>query len=137
MRASAVLDAWAMLALLQGEGIAGTTMRGYFRRAATQSLSLHLCWINLGEVFYTLIPRIGEAAAEEKLTWIKALPLTLVLVKEPLLLEAARVKARHPLSYADAFAVATARQLHAPVLTGDPEILALPKSVVEVRPLSR
>ena len=60
-----------------------------------------------------------------------------VTVREPLILEAARMKAQHRLSYADAFAVATARLLGAPVLTGDPEILALPRSVAEVRPLSR
>lgn len=137
MRAGAVLDAWAVLALLQGEGAAGTTVRRYLRRAGGGSIALHLCWINLGEVYYTLLPRLGEAQADEKLTWIKALPLTLVTVKEPLILEAARMKAQHRLSYADAFAVATARQLRAPVLTGDPEIIALPRSVVEVRPLSR
>ena len=52
-------------------------------------------------------------------------------------LEAARVKARHPLSYADAFAVATGRLEKAPVLTGDPEILSLPATVVRVRRLDR
>ncbi len=36
---------------------------------------------------------------------------------------AARVKARGGLSYADAFCVATAERLDAPLWTGDPEIL--------------
>lgn len=44
---------------------------------------------------------------------------------------AARLKSRHRLSYADAFAVATARRHDAPLYTGDPEILALP-SLVDV-----
>jgi predicted nucleic acid-binding protein len=35
---------------------------------------------------------------------------------------AARIKARHPLAYADAFAVATAAAHNAVLLTGDPEI---------------
>ena len=48
-----------------------------------------------------------------------------------------RVKAAHPVSYADAFAVATARLEQAPVVTGDPELIALPRSVVRVRRLMR
>jgi hypothetical protein len=60
-----------------------------------------------------------------------------VSVRESLVLEAARVKAVHPVSCADAFAVATARLEHAPIVTGDPEIVALPRSVVRVRRLTR
>ncbi|MBI3184359.1 MAG: hypothetical protein HYZ28_19670 [Myxococcales bacterium] len=52
-------------------------------------------------------------------------------------LEAARQKARYAISYADAFVVATARQEKAVVLTGDPEILALPREVVRVIRLER
>jgi predicted nucleic acid-binding protein len=63
--------------------------------------------------------------------------LELVPVREPYILEAARLKARHSMSYADAFAVATARLARAPLLTGDPEILALPATVVKVRRLDR
>ena len=37
---------------------------------------------------------------------------------------AARIKASHPLAYADAFALATAEAHGAVLLTGDPEILA-------------
>lgn len=39
----------------------------------------------------------------------------------PRILAAAHVKARHPISYADAFAVALAQELEAVVVTGDPE----------------
>jgi len=61
----------------------------------------------------------------------------MVPVREPLVLEAGRVKPAHPVSYADAFAVATARLEHAPVVTGDPEIIALARSFVRVRRLMR
>lgn len=40
-------------------------------------------------------------------------------------LEAARIKALHPLSYADAFAVATAARFGATVVTGDREFEAV------------
>ncbi len=39
----------------------------------------------------------------------------------PRVLAAAHVKAHHPISYADAFAVALAQELEAAVVTGDPE----------------
>jgi predicted nucleic acid-binding protein len=60
-----------------------------------------------------------------------------VKAEEPdagLILEAARIKADHRLSYADAFAVATAERHRLPLLTGDPELLALEREVTVVDP---
>jgi len=138
MRAGvAVADSWAILALMRGEGEAGRTMRRLLQRARSGDLRLLLNLVNLGEVFYRTIQLVGEAKAEEHLGLIRATPIELVPVKEPLVLAAARIKARHPLSYADAFAVATARMERAPVVTGDPEILSLPRDVVRIRRLQR
>jgi ribonuclease VapC len=133
----AVVDAWAALALLQGEGQAAVAMRRYLRRAQAGSLRLLMNLVNVGEVYYRTIQRAGEAKADERLLLVRSLPIEVVPAREPLVLEAARLKAQHPISYADAFAVATARQERAPVLTGDPEILALPREVVQVRRLDR
>ena len=47
-------------------------------------------------------------------------------------LDAARVKASHALSYADAFAVATAVRLQATVVTGDAEFACV-EELVEIR----
>jgi predicted nucleic acid-binding protein len=80
---------------------------------------------------------LGEARADEIGSLVHGLPVDVVLVKEPLAREAARVKAQHPLSLADAFDVVTARLHSAPILTGNPEILALPSSVVSIRRLER
>jgi predicted nucleic acid-binding protein len=49
--------------------------------------------------------------------------LSLDLPTEVRVLEAAAIKARHALAYADAFAIATAVAHRASLLTGDPEIL--------------
>jgi ribonuclease VapC len=138
MRAgAAVVDAWAILALLQGEGQAAVTMRRYLRRARSGNLRLLVNVINLGEVYYRTLQRADESKANERLHWVRCVPIEVVPAKEALVLEAARLKADHPMSYADAFAVATARQHRAPLLTGDPEILALPRKVVQVRRLDR
>ncbi len=133
----AVVDSWAILAFLRAEEPGAAVMRRYFRRAQSGNLRLLLNVVNLGEVFYRLLQLTGEAQAEERLRQVKALPIDIVPARESLVLEAARVKAMHPLSYADAFAVATGRIENAPVITGDPEILALPAKVVRVRRLNR
>jgi predicted nucleic acid-binding protein len=133
----AVVDSWGILALLRAEEPGATAMRRYLRRARTGNLRLLLNVVNLGEVFYRLLQLTDEPQAEQRLAQIKALPIEIVPAREVLVMEAARVKAAHRLSYADAFAVATGRAENAPVITGDPEILALPTSVIHVRKLDR
>ena len=132
-----VADSWAILAAMRGEGAAAQTMRRLLRRARASNVRVLLNVINLGEVYYRLIQLVGDERADAQLGVIRATPIELVPAREPLVLEAARIKAAHRLSYADAFAVSTARVARAPVMTGDPEILALPRSVVRVRRLAR
>jgi len=52
------------------------------------------------------------------------------------ILAAARLKAVHRLSYADAFAVGLAEKLGAVIRTGDPEIVGL-STTIQVTALSR
>jgi predicted nucleic acid-binding protein len=129
---SAVIDSWAALALLRGERPAESAVRRHLRRAFRGNLRLLMNLVNLGEVYYRMHRIVGEARALEGLSRLRRLPIEIVPVREPLVLEAARLKANHAISYADAFAVATARAARASVLTGDPEILALPRDVVRV-----
>ncbi|MFH2074539.1 MAG: PIN domain-containing protein, partial [Pseudomonadota bacterium] len=49
------------------------------------------------------------------------LPVGLVDATKERVLSAARVKAQYPVSYADAFVVATAIEFTATIITGDPE----------------
>ena len=96
------------------------------RRSGSGSLRLLLNWINLGEVYYRIAQIRGFEGADKALGLIRDLRLELYPVRERLVLEAARLKAEHALSYTDAFAVATARLEGGYVITGDPEILNLP-----------
>lgn len=133
----AVVDSWSILAFLRAEEPGAAAMRRYLRRARAGNLRLLLNVVNLGEVFYRLIQLAGATQAEERLAEIKALPIEIVPAREGLVMEAARIKAGHRLAYADAFAVATGRAENAPIITGDPEILALPTAVIRVRRLER
>ncbi len=135
--AVAVADSWAVLAFLRGEGLAALAMRRYLRRAKSGNLRLLLNWINMGEVYYRVAQIRGIEGAEKALDLIRELPLELYPIREKLVLESARLKAEHPLSYADAFAVTTARLERAYVITGDPEIVNLPRRIVTVRKLRR
>ena len=132
-----VLDAWAVLALLRGEQPAGEVVRRYIARTADGRFEALLNVVNLGEVLYRLIQIEGRDDALERFARFRRGPITVVAAREPLVLAAAEVKGRYSLSYADAFAVATAREASLLLVTGDPEILDLPRSVLRVRKVER
>ena len=81
-----------------------------------------MSWINVGEVFYLVDRREGRAAAVEVVDFLRA-RLVLDLPTPERVLEAAVIKSAHGVSYADAFAVATAIAHDAVLVTGDPDIL--------------
>jgi ribonuclease VapC len=111
-------------------------MLGLFDDAAAGRVSLHMSWINLGEVYYIVARAAGEHVAARRLETIRTLPLRLHEADSRAVLGAAGIKAARRLSYADAFAVHLARELGAELITGDPEILAL-TDMVRVFPLVR
>ena len=120
-----VLDAWAVLALLRGERPAAEVVRRYVRRTADGHFEVLLNVVNLGEVLYRLIHVEGRAKATDRFTRFRRGPVIIVPSRESMVLEAAELKGRYSLSYADAFAVATAVEFDAVLVTGDPEIKPL------------
>lgn len=91
------------------------------------SISIHI--INLGEVFYRLWRVSGMKRAEEILDKIRLLPIQILSISDEEVMEAAKIKAKYPISYADAFAVAKALQSGATVVTGDPEYKKVSKTI--------
>lgn len=110
------LDSWAVLRWLEGAEPAASRVEQELAGRPVMS------WINLGEVFYVVQRLSGEADAREVIRDLGP-RLALDLPDEKRVIEAASIKARHPLAYADAFAVATALAHRADLMTGDPEIL--------------
>jgi len=96
-------------------------MRELIQAAAREEIQLYLCLINYGEVLYMVERRWGEIELRKVIARLDDLPIQVMPIDRSLTLAAAHVKAHHPLSYADAFAVALAQKLDAMVVTGDPE----------------
>lgn len=126
-----VLDSWALLAYLKDEPAAGRIEAEWLARGAAISA------INLGEAFYIRARERGEEAAVADIETIRRRS-AVIDPDWPLVFAAAQIKARGGLSYADAFCVATAERLEAPLWTGDPEILGradeLGCEIVDLRP---
>lgn len=111
------LDSWAVLAWLDGDEPAATIVQ---RTLETERP--WMSWLNLGEVAYVIERRHGAGEAEFVVRQLRA-ALALDDVTPAHVLAAARIKAKHPIAFADCFAAATAKAHSATLLTGDPELL--------------
>lgn len=81
-----------------------------------------MSWINLAEVYYRVHRDHGQGEAETVLARLRGV-LSLDEATPTRTVEAARIKARHPIALADCFAAATAAAHNLTLLTGDPELL--------------
>jgi predicted nucleic acid-binding protein len=126
--AAKVLDSWALLCCLEQEP-------GYekiidlFEKAVESSKPLLMCIVNWGEVYYQVMRRFGDQKALEIEQLVQTLPITLIEADKELTREAARLKAKKRMAYADCFAVALARLRKAELYTGDPELKVVEKEV--------
>jgi predicted nucleic acid-binding protein len=124
---SVCLDSFAVLAWLQDEPGALAVERHLDRAARETSFRCLISIINLGEVYYRIGRTRGPDAADGfwELVFRGRLPVTPVQATRARVLQAARLKARHSMAYADAFAVQVAQEYEVPIATGDPEIRAV------------
>jgi ribonuclease VapC len=125
--ASYVLDSFALLAYLEGE-VGAPRITELLELAGAEAHTLYMSLMNMGEVLYVTEREMGLVQAQRVLATIDQLPLEIVPVSRPAVLAAAHVKAHYPVSYADAFAVVTARDLEAVLVTGDPELESVEKA---------
>jgi len=123
-----LLDSFALLAYLNDEP-GNKRVQELLILAANHKCRLLMCMINLGEVLYITECNRGLPQAHRVLALVENLPLELLDASRDLVLDAAHLKARHAISYADAFAAAAALREGAIVLTGDPEFAAVEQLV--------
>ena len=127
---SVCLDAWAILAWLDGEEPALSRVEGLIGTRPVAS------WVNLVEVYDRVERDHGRLAADDTLASLRT-TLALDLPGTGRMIEAARLKARAAIALGDCFAVATAAAHELVLLTGDPEILELqdpPCATEDLRP---
>ena len=77
--------------------------------------------INLGEIIYSTKREFGDQKKVEVLANIERLSFTILPVPNNLIFQAAEYKAQYGISYADCFALASAIEYKAMIVTGDPE----------------
>ena len=77
--------------------------------------------INLGEIIYSIKREWGDQKKIEALAHIERLGFTILPVSNSLVFQAAEYKAHYSISYADCFALASAVEHKATIVTGDPE----------------
>jgi predicted nucleic acid-binding protein len=117
---SILFDSFAILAYAQEEAGADQVER-LLRSASSAGTDAYMSEINLGEIYYLTIRRIGLQAAGIHLEQVRQLPIQVVSPTTDLILRASEIKAEYAISYADCFAVATALDRTATIVTGDSE----------------
>ena len=124
MSRALILDSFALLCLFHKEP-GWDKVRDAFQHLSSTGDEALLSLMNWGEFYYIVRRRVGKQKAEEALALIEQLPIEVLAVDDRLVREAAEIKADHPVSYADAFCIATALRHGGRILTGDPEYLSV------------
>lgn len=128
-----VLDANAVLRYFQvGEGEGGEKVRGLFEQTEQGNAHLSMSVVNVGEVLYILLKRIGE---ERALHYIQTLRHVVKFVDADTnrTIQAATLKHQYKLGYADSFAVALALELKATLVSADPSFEKVGKDLKWMR----
>jgi predicted nucleic acid-binding protein len=126
MKRKSLIDSFALLAYLKQEN-------NYTKVAnllSSKENQLLMNEINIGETFYILARERGLDKAEYFVNAVLPnLPITKIGNMLPEVIQAAKIKAQYPISYADCFAVATAIREKAVIITGDPDFKFVEKMV--------
>lgn len=122
-----VLDTSALLCLKENEP--GASEVEALLRQQEKKEAVFISFMSVMELAYILEQEQGETAARQGILQLKQLPIQMVESDEPLGLAAARIKAGHKLSVADAWIAATAERLGATLVHKDPEFEPLAKQI--------
>ena len=126
-------DSESILAFYLGEE-GGEVVRDCLEKVQSGAAEGYINVLNLTEVYYILC-RVNPKLAEEKQRNLRLYGLRVVPVEDDgLWREAARIKSKHSLSLADAFAVATAEACKSKLIVGnDKEFRGLSIQLLKIR----
>ena len=122
--ANFVLDSYALLAFFRNEEGADAVEK-LLHEAAENKHELYIPVVNAGEVYYMSYRKDGNAKAEKVWEAMLRFPLQFVEADLASSFEAAKIKARFKISFADAFGAALAIKKKATLITGDHEFESL------------
>jgi uncharacterized protein len=117
---SVVFDSHAILKFAQDEAGADR-VEELLKASEDGSVRAYINEINLGEIYYITIRRLGLESARRFLEQFTALAIERVSPSWEITESASQIKADFAVSYAGCFAAATALKYHAVIVTGDPE----------------
>ena len=123
-----VLDSYAMIAYFEDEAGADRVAR-VLRQVVQGKAKGYMSVVNWGEVYYSTMREEGVAQAEKVILQLDKFPIQIVEANRDLTYEAAKLKGKYPIAYADCFAVALSMELNAFLLTGDPEFKRLKERI--------
>jgi len=129
MMHTAVLDAYALMAYLEGEKGADAVTAMFVAAHENEATRIVMSSINWGEVYYMVLRERGKVCLAEVLSLISKLPIEIVDPTREDIIAAAELKATRKMSYADCFAAATAKRLKATLVTGDKEFETVAKEI--------
>jgi predicted nucleic acid-binding protein len=127
-----VLDSFALIAYFRDEAGADK-IEALLHQAAREHEPLHMTEVNYAEVQYVIIRRNGLTGWETVADRLVGLPIRFHPVTRELADIAARFKASHPISLADAFAAALAKLKSAELVTGDRDFKAVENDLKKIR----
>ena len=123
-----VLDSYAVLAYCDNEEGA-VDVAELLAKAVEGNAELFFCVVNWGEMYYISVRKSGEEKAELFRSMLAKYPVAIIPADMDLTLQAARLKAHHKISFADAFAAALAKVREAELVTGAPEFKPLEREI--------
>ena len=123
-----VLDSYALIAYFEDEAGADRVAR-LLRQLIQGKAKGYMSVVNWGEVYYNTMREEGVAEAEKVILQLDKFPIQMVEVNRDLAYEAAKLKGKYRIAYADCFAVALSARLNATLVTGDPEFKKLKERI--------
>jgi len=122
-----VLDTWPILEWMNRRQPATDAVEKLFDESLAGSVQLFIGAINVGEVYYFLRKTHSERVAESWRELSVTLPATIEVPTANEIWDAALLKGKYPIAYADAFAAALALKHRCRLVTGDPEFRSIPE----------
>jgi predicted nucleic acid-binding protein len=123
-----VLDSYAMIVYFEDEAGADRVAR-LLRQLMQGKAKGYMSVVNWGEVYYNTMREEGVAEAEKVILQLDKFPIQMVEVNRDFAYEAAKLKGKYRIAYADCFAVALSVKLNATLVTGDPEFKKLKERI--------